>query len=405
VKKRLLLIPLSLLLAISLVAIGCPSPEETTTPPPTETTAPPGPVVEEWHIPTLYFLSGPMAGDCEPQKWLTDKVVEEINAAGGIAGKPIVLEYCDSAFDPAKATACMAKAIDAGALCVNGPLSDVETKAVMPLASKEGIFCFAGTATEDVAKEFCPWTLDTTGKVGDTIKYQMEMWYNNEPDIESVVAIEQPIYQMLRTLNEGFLATLDSIGVETFPIIEAPSDMADYDPIVVKALGTGANAFIIAATGEVAAKLVKGLVSGGADPTNIYIQSGFVGPAFLEGAEGYDEGVYSGTSPTYAPNPEYERLSEAYKETHGGMAWGGLTYRAYDILYMIKAAFENQGITGDPAKLEEERIKIRDYAINQNDFKGLLATYDVVNCLAEGWPQRIFQIHNNEAVLAEEVIP
>ena len=40
--KKLLLIPLALLLVISLVAIGCPTPPETTTaPPPTKTTAPP----------------------------------------------------------------------------------------------------------------------------------------------------------------------------------------------------------------------------------------------------------------------------------------------------------------------------------------------------------------------------
>jgi hypothetical protein len=72
---------------------------------------------------------------------------------------------------------------------------------------------------------------------------------------------------------------------------------------------------------------------------------------------------------------------------------------------MIKAAFENQGITGDPAKLKEERIKIKDYAINQKGFEGLDATYDIVDGLAVGYPSRIFQIQNNEAVLVEEFRP
>ena len=31
-------------------------------------------VVKEWRIPTIYFLSGPMAGFAEPHKWLADKL-------------------------------------------------------------------------------------------------------------------------------------------------------------------------------------------------------------------------------------------------------------------------------------------------------------------------------------------
>jgi branched-chain amino acid transport system substrate-binding protein len=361
--------------------------------------------VKEWRIPTIYFLSGPMAGICEPHKWLAEKVIAEINVAGGISGKPIVTEFCDSGFDPTKSAACMAKAIDAGALCINGPLSDMEMKASMPPAVREGIFCFSGTCTTTVAKQFYPWTIFSLPATEESLKYQMEMWFKREPDIKSAVALEEPLYPMIRTLNKGFLKTLEGLGVKTNGIIEAPSGMADYSPIVVRALGTGANTFIIGATGEVAAKLVKGLVSRGADATNIYIQSGFVGPAFLEEAKGYDEGVYSATSPTYAPTPEFARLSKAYRETHGGRPWGGLTPITWDMLYMIKAAFEHQGITGDPAKLKEERIKIRDYALSQKGFQGLDATYDVVKGLAVGYPQRLHQIRNNEAGLVEELRP
>ena len=154
-----------------------------------------------------------------------------------------------------------------------------------------------------------------------------------------------------------------------------------------------------------AAKIVKGLVSRGANPRHIYIQSGFVGTAFLEEAKGSDEGVYSATSPTYAPTPEFAKWIKLYKDEHGGKPWGGLTTITYDMIHMIKAAIETQGITGDPAKLKEERIKIRDYAINQKGFKGLDATYDVVKGLAVGYPQRIFQIRGGNVDLVDELRP
>ena len=361
--------------------------------------------VKEWRIPTIYFLSGPMAGICQPHVWLTEKLIAEINAAGGISGKPIVTEFLDSALDPTKATACMAKAIDAGALCTHGPLNDMEMRAGMALAVRAGIFAFSGTCTTDVAKQFFPWTIYSLAPTEESVKYQIELWFKYEPGIKSVVCLEEPIYPMVHTLLVGFQKTFESLKVKTNGIIEAPSGMADYTSIVVRALGTGADTFAIGATGPVAAKLVKGLVSRGVNPKHIYIEAGFVGPEFLAEAKGSDEGVYSATSPTYAPTPEFARLSKAYRESHGGQAWGGLTTITYDMLYMIKAAIEKTGVTGDPSKLKEERIKIKDYAINQKGFKGMDATYDVVNGLAVGYPQRLFQIRKDEAVLVEEFKP
>ena len=363
-------------------------------------------VVKEWHIPTIYFLSGPMAGICESHKWLTERLIVDINAAGGIAGKPIATDFCDSALDPTKAAACVARAIDSGALAMNGPLNDMEMKASMPLVVRaQGPFSFSGSCTDAVAKQFFPWTIYNLAPTADSLKYQMEMWYKHEPSIKSAVALEEPIYPMVHTLLVGFLKQFDEMKVKTNGIIQVPSGMADYTSVVVRAAGTGADAFLIGATGPVAAKLVNGLVTRGVNPRHIYIQAGFVGPEFLAEAKGNDEGVYSSTSPNYSPTPAFAKYSKEYKDSHGGKPWGGLTTITYDMWYMMKAAIEHEGITGDPAKLKEERIKIKDYAINQNGFHGMDATYDVVNGLAVHYPQRLFMIHNNEAGLVEEYTP
>jgi len=147
------------------------------------------------------------------------------------------------------------------------------------------------------------------------------------------------------------------------------------------------------------------LVSRGVNPRHIYVAAGFVGPEFLSQAKGSDEDVYSASSPNYAPTPEFARLSKLYRDSHGGRPWGGLTTITYDMLYMIKLTIEKTGVTGDPRKLNEERIMMKDYAINQKGFRGLDATYDLVNGLAVGYPQRLFRIHNDEAGLVEEYKP
>ena len=100
--KKLLLIPLALLLALSLIAIGCPTPPETTTPPPDGTTTPPTttppPTKDSIVIGAARPLSGPWAsiGDTAFGPIMT-MWQEEVNAEGGIYveeyGKKLPVEY------------------------------------------------------------------------------------------------------------------------------------------------------------------------------------------------------------------------------------------------------------------------------------------------------------------------
>jgi len=363
-------------------------------------------VVKEWHLPTIYFLSGPMAGFAEPHKWLADKLIADINAAGGIAGRQVVLDYCDSALDPTKATACVAKAIDSGALCMNGPLNDMEMKASMALAVRTGIFSFSGTCTKTIAQQFYPYTIYSLPDPDVSEKVQMELWLKHEPGIKSITSLEEPLYPMIHALSEGYQKNLTAMGIKVNGIIQAPSGMVDYGPIVVKALATKADAFTIGGSEGVAAKLTKGLVSHGINPRHIYMQSGPVGPTFLEEAKGSMEGVYTPVSPYYSPTPVHAKYLKEYKDSHNGRGFIGYVPVTYDMITMIKQAFETTGVTGDPAKLKEERKKVADWAINQKNFKGMIATYDVVNGLAAHYPEQLFQVKSSTDVpLIEEFRP
>lgn len=363
-------------------------------------------VVKEWRIPTIYFLSGPMAGFAEPHKWLADKLVADINAAGGIAGKPVVLEYCDSGLDPTKATACVAKAADSGALCMNGPLNDMEMKASMAVAARAGIFSFSGTCTKTIAEQFYPYTIYSLPDPEVSEKVQMELWLKREPGIKSVTSLEEVLFPMIHALSVGYQKNLTAKGIKANGIIEAPSGMVDYGPIVVKALATKANAFTIGGSEGVAAKLVKGLVQHGINPRHIYCQSGPVGPSFLQEAKGFMEGVYTPVSPTYSPTPVHAKYLKEYKDSHNGRGFIGYVPVTYDMIMMIKQAIETTGVTGDPKKLKEERKKIADFALNQKNFKGMNATYDVAKGLAVHYPEQLFQVKSSTDVpLVDEVRP
>jgi branched-chain amino acid transport system substrate-binding protein len=44
---------------------------------------------------------------------------------------------------------------------------------------------------------------------------------------------------------------------------------------------------------------------------------------------------------------------------------------AYDGIYMVKEAIEKTGVTGKPADLAQDRIKVRDYLAKLRNFDGI----------------------------------
>jgi len=51
----------------------------------------------------------------------------------------------------------------------------------------------------------------------------------------------------------------------------------------------------------------------------------------------------------------------------------------YDVCLLVRDALQNTGVTGDPAKLQEERDKLRAYMRDVKDFQGLMYSYDRVD--------------------------
>ncbi len=120
-KNRILIIPLALLLAISLLVIGCPKPPATTPPttPPTTTLPTPAPTPERTEIVfgAVNSLTGAHAMEGAEQKWAYDQAVADINASGGIMvsslGKklPVRIVYEDDESTPDGGAAAMEKLI------------------------------------------------------------------------------------------------------------------------------------------------------------------------------------------------------------------------------------------------------------------------------------------------------
>ena len=108
------------------------------------------------------------------------------------------------------------------------------------------------------------------------------------------------------------------------------------------------------------------------------------------------------------PNLDTQRWNDfrqAFKDDHDGIEPFSLSPNYYDAVYMIKSAIEATGVTGDPKKLAEERIKIRDYCNDISNFEGLQFNWSNKGGYPADKPLFLFEIQGGEKVLVAKIIP
>jgi hypothetical protein len=98
------------------------------------------------------------------------------------------------------------------------------------------------------------------------------------------------------------------------------------------------------------------------------------------------------------PEAKWQALIEDYKAEHSGQSPMINTIpNYYDAVNAVKAAFEAKQITGDPAKLTEERKKISDFLFNSQELEGIQGKFKWMNG-KKAAPYHFFQIRDNKLV-------
>lgn len=95
-------------------------------------------------IPNIIELSGGGATVGTNWKNGSSLAVEEINAAGGILGKKVQLEFIDTATDPGKARAGIQRAIDDKPIAIFGPIYSGSVSATLQMTNEAGIAQITG---------------------------------------------------------------------------------------------------------------------------------------------------------------------------------------------------------------------------------------------------------------------
>ena len=322
----------------------------------------PAPTQTEWDIPVMVPLTGALAFQgIESKNYGYDYAASEINAAGGIRGIPIKFTEYDVGWDPAKAVQMMPLAVQ-DSLVLIGPSSDTDLRAAADIVMDEEIVSLA-MVDPVVAAEFQPWVQTIIPSNELWVTGPVEGWLELNQDIHKVALIyhsEIPVMvEMYKFAKQVALAR--GLEVET---IEVPMSALDMKSAAVNVFSSGADGFWITIIPDLAAQMMLELRNlGVSEGSRMFLGVALMGPALLETMGSNIEGVYYGASfnPLY-DNEEFQDIMSVYAADNNGSIWpSNSIWLFYDAVYLIKEAIEEMNITGDPAKLAEERMAIRDY--------------------------------------------
>ena len=300
-------------------------------------------------------LSGPASLFGEAALQAAQLAVDEVNAAGGVLGKPLELNVADDATDPSIARQVWEKLVDEGVDAFIFRETSAARVAVLPVAEKANL---PAIYANDYEGGDCRPILYTAGEIEpQKVPAYLEFLKKKGGTKFFILATD---YNWARITSDMVKAAAPGLGIEIVGMEFTPFNTTDYSPLITKIKNSGATV------------LFSGLV-GGPDNVAFYKQarsSGLMQSVSTIGAIALDDSTLAAVG---AP-AEGSYMSASYFMTDSSEA-------NQKFLAALKAKFgdnfKNQGYLSEPAY---DSVHLYALAVNK---AGTTETSAVLKALSE----------------------
>lgn len=317
---------------------------------------------EPYVIGIITPLTGEVAIDGELTKKGIDLAVEEINAAGGVGGRPIEVRLEDGACDPAATASAAQKLITRdNVIALEGAFCSSATAAAMPIAARAQIpFVSSLSTAADLTEQGNQWF----SRFAPT---EALMAAKATPELIAELGTKKAA---ILTFNDdyglSYAAAYDkelrAAGVEVVSSENFGANTQDYAPFITKIRSSGADTVFVAAdTGPEAAVFKQmaqlGLTSIKKVSAQVAVSQAFIDLATPQGAEGiYATTPYvsASTAPANAPFVAAFKAKYAGEEPESDAAGGYMT------VYLLADALTRSGGQGGQALQDAVRATALD---------------------------------------------
>ena len=322
-------------------------------------------------IPNIIELSG--AGATVGANWKNGSslAVDEINAAGGLLRKKVVLEFVDTATDPGKARAAIQRALDDKPIAIFGPIYSGSVNATLKLTAEAEVPQVIGGEAANLTAQGSKYIFRTS--FGQNVSMPKIANYLRDGAKAKTLAIVYVNNDFGKGGRNAIMKELEPRGIKVVADLSTEAGQADFAADVLKLKSANADAVFVYVNEEESARfLIEAKKQGLNKP--LIGETTLLGQKVIDLAKDAANGVKGHVGLTVdAPIPAIQEFGKKfetkfnYKPDHNGV-------KGYIAPYMIKAAAEKAG------KLDPKAIAaaLRGLTITPDKLPGILieATWD-----------------------------
>ena len=206
-------------------------------------------------IPNIIELSG--AGATVGNNWKNGSTlaVDEINAAGGILGKKIVLEFVDTASDPGKARAAIQRALDDKPIAIFGPIYSGSVSATLKLTNEAEVPQIIGGEAANLTAQGSKYLFRTS--FGQNVSMPKIANYLRDDVKAKSIAIVFVNNDFGKGGRNAIVPELEKRSIKVAADISTEFGQADFAADVVKIKSSGADAVFVYLNEEESARFLR----------------------------------------------------------------------------------------------------------------------------------------------------
>ncbi|HEX4410165.1 MAG TPA: ABC transporter substrate-binding protein [Xanthobacteraceae bacterium] len=325
----------------------------------------------------LPALGGPFATLSKTDEIAAQIAIDEINAAGGVGGKTLKIVSFDTAGKPDQAVIGLRKlAEDDKVMAVIGPFSSGECRVVFPAAESEGIVSMSMASSAPKLAEPFTYALRNTSDEGYMFRNVMKT-LQDKKYASATAAIAYATDDVIsKTMGEIVLPNvMKANGTEIKGSVTFQTQAFDMAPQVSQLKELATDLVGVGSGPESAIRLVQEMHRQGLKSR--LVAGSTIGDSELAKRMGDDGNgtvipttFYSGVSDK-AKAFEAEMIKRAKAAGIDRSGVSQFEAATYDIVQFYAYAIKQAKVTGDPAKLAEERTAVRDALRAMNAFPAL----------------------------------
>ena len=298
--------------------------------------------------------------------------VAEINAAGGVNGKPVVIKEADDGTSPTVASTALDTLLTADKVdAILGPASSGTVLGILDKIKTNGVVDCSGSATSGA--------LSVAGGAGGGYFFRTAPSDNLQgPALAQLVLGDNKHKVAILTRNDsygtGFGASLSKAltdgGADVVANVAYDPKSSDYRADVSKVAGKGADAIVVIGFNDDGGKVLKELIAQNLGPKNvqIYTADGMQSSKLFKAVDPSNPAVVQGikgTAPAAAPSGVTSPFIAKFAATKIDTIFSSYYY---DCTNLIALAAQAAG-SDDPAKIRDKMIEVSSGGTKCQDFK------------------------------------